>query len=168
MEKVTSRDGTPIAYSRNGAGAPLVLVHGTGGASARWTGITPRLAEGFTVYAIDRRGRGGSGDSDTYMMAHEFDDVAAVVDEAALRTRNLRRLVLYEPPIPLPGVPLYPPGIIERLQELLDTGDREGVVSTFMREVVWTPRPNCSSARWSLSSPSIDDGRSNGVGGFSG
>ena len=33
-----------------------------------------------TVHAMDRRGRGGSGDSATYTLAAEADDVAAVVD----------------------------------------------------------------------------------------
>jgi hypothetical protein len=30
MEKVTSRDGTPVAYYHGGVGSPLILVHGTG------------------------------------------------------------------------------------------------------------------------------------------
>lgn len=158
METVRSTDGTPIAYSRTGTGPPLVLVHGTAASAARWNVVTPALAERFTCYAVDRRGRGGSGDSDTYSMQQEFDDVAAVVDaisepvnllghsfggicslEAAVRTHSLNKLILYEPPILLPGIPLYPPGIIERLQTLLDAGDRKGVVMTFMREVVSMP-----------------------------
>ena len=158
METVRSTDGTPIGYSRTGAGPPLVLVHGTGGSAARWNVVVPALAERFTCYAVDRRGRGGSGDAPIYSMEHEFDDIAAVVDsidepvnllghsfggicslEATVRTHNLRKLILYEPPIPLPGVPLYPPGIIERLQTLMDAGDRKGVVVTFMREVVRMP-----------------------------
>ena len=158
METISSTDKTTIGYSRTGTGPPLVLVHGTGGSAPRWNVIIPALAEHFTVYAIDRRGRGGSGDSESYSIEKEFDDVASVVNsiaepvnllghsfggvcslEAALRTRNLRKLVLYEPPLPLPGVPLYPEGIIDRLQALLDADDREGVVTTFMRDVVRMP-----------------------------
>ncbi len=158
MEKILSKDGTPIAYQRSGAGAPLVLVHGTGGSYLRWRPILPALEKQFTVYAVDRRGRGESGDSPNYAIEREFEDVAAVVDsirdevnllghsfggvcslEAALRTSHLRKLVLYEPPLPIPGVPLYPDGIIDRLQVLLDAGDRPGVVTTFMREVVRMP-----------------------------
>jgi pimeloyl-ACP methyl ester carboxylesterase len=59
--------------------------------------------------------------------------------EAALIAGNVRRLVLYEPPLPLEGVPIYPPGVIDHLQSLLDGGDREGVVATFMAEVVRMP-----------------------------
>jgi len=158
MERVISNDGTPIAYNRSGSGAPLILVHGTSGTSTRWAPILPALGEHFAVYAIDRRGRGESGDGEPYAIEREFEDVAAVADaigepvhllghsfgglcalEAALRTRNLRKLVLYEPPIPLPGVLIYPEGVIDRLQALLDAGDREGVVATFMREVVRMP-----------------------------
>ena len=75
----------------------------------------------FTVYALDRRGRGGSEDAQPYTIEREFDDVAATVNaigepvnvlghsygalcalEAALRTDHIRKLVLYEPPIPSP------------------------------------------------------------------
>ena len=55
-----------------------------------------------------------------------------------MRARNLGKLVLYEPPIRTVGS-LYPAGITERLQALLDAGDREGVVSLFFREVVGAP-----------------------------
>jgi pimeloyl-ACP methyl ester carboxylesterase len=36
-------------------------------------------------------------------------------------------------------MPIYPPGVIDRLQALLDAGDRDGVVSTFMSEVPRVP-----------------------------
>jgi len=153
METVISQDGTPIAYHQSGAGTPLVLVHGTAAAATRWNAILPALAEHFRVYAVNRRGRGASGDSPAYAIEREFEDIAAVVDslgepahllghssggiyalEAALRARHLRKLVLYEPPLPRPGVPINPEGFSERLQALLDAGDREGVLTTFLRE----------------------------------
>jgi pimeloyl-ACP methyl ester carboxylesterase len=158
MEQVASRDGTAIAYRRSGEGPPLVLVHGTSATHTRWAPILPALEKKFTLYAVDRRGRGASGEASSYAIEREFEDIAAVVDslsepanllghsfgaicalEAALLTENIRRLVLYEPPLPLEGVPIYPPGIIDRLQRLLDAGDREGVVATFMSEVVRMP-----------------------------
>jgi pimeloyl-ACP methyl ester carboxylesterase len=158
MDAIVSKDGTPIAYQRTGEGAPLILVHGTGGALARWAPILPALEQHFRVYAVDRRGRGASGDSDIYAIEREFEDVAAVVDsigepvnllghsfggicalEAALRAQHIRKLVLYEPPLPVEGVQIYPEGVIERLQALLATGDREAILSTFMREVVRMP-----------------------------
>src|SRR5215470_6685249 len=118
MQTITSRDGTAIAFVRSGAGPALVLVHGTTADHTRWKPLLPEFEAHFTVYAVDRRGRGGSGDASSYSVEREFEDVAAVVDgigepafllghsygavcslEAALRTKNVRRLVLYEPPI---------------------------------------------------------------------
>jgi pimeloyl-ACP methyl ester carboxylesterase len=152
-EKVTSRDGTPIAYYRSGTGRPLILTPGTGAAKPVAWPVFSELEKQFTVYAVDRRGRGKSGDSPTYAIEREFEDMAAVADAigkpasllghsfaalialgAALLTQNLRRLILYEPWIPGPGVPVYPDGYIDRLEGLLAAGDREGVLTTHYRE----------------------------------
>jgi len=131
-----------------------VLVHGGGADHSRWDAVTPALAAHFTVYACDRRGRGASRDSGgDYTLLRESEDLVAVVTgiggpvdvvahsygamvalEAA-RLVPLRRLVLYEPPI---GAPL-PPKLIDRLDALLDAGDRDGVVSTFLRDAARTP-----------------------------
>ena len=157
MESIASKDGTTIGFARSGSGPPLVLVHGTSADHTRWKPLLPELEAHFTVHAVDRRGRGGSGDTADYSVEREFEDVAAVVDaigersfllghsygaicslEASLRTRHVRKLVLYEPPIRT-TTSLYPPGTTERLQALLDSGDRDGVVSTFFREVVRAP-----------------------------
>jgi pimeloyl-ACP methyl ester carboxylesterase len=151
---VTTEGGTPVAYWRYGKGPPLVLVHGTAADQSRWRPVLPALEDLFTVYAIDRRGRGGSGDSDRYAKEREFEDVAAVVDslgepvhllghsyggllalEVALLTRNVRRLVLYDPGIEVGGAEIYPHEVVERLEALLGEGDRDGVVETTMREV---------------------------------
>jgi pimeloyl-ACP methyl ester carboxylesterase len=159
MEKILSKDGTPIAYQRSGTGAPLVLVHGTLGSSLRWP-VLPALEKKFTVYAIERRGRGESGDAANYAIEREFEDVATLVNsigegvhllghsfgglcviEAALLTPHLRSLIVYEPsPLPVPDVPLYPAGVVQRLQALLDAGEREQVVITMLRELVGMPQ----------------------------
>ncbi|HEX6511267.1 MAG TPA: alpha/beta fold hydrolase, partial [Chloroflexota bacterium] len=78
--KVTSRDGTEIACWRSGDGPPLVLVHGTTADHTRWRTVLEPLAQRFSVYAMDRRGRGSSGDALEYALEAEFEDVAAVVD----------------------------------------------------------------------------------------
>lgn len=156
MEKVTSLDGTQIAFHRRGAGAPLILVHGSGSANPMaWGDVIPVLEEHFTVYALDRRGRGESGDGSHYAMERECEDILAVMNvtgepanllghsfgalcalEAALLTQNIHKLILYEPAMPLPGIVLYPPGAIERLQELLDANDREALLTMLYREIV--------------------------------
>ena len=60
-ERLVSSDGTPIAVWRSGEGPPLVLVHGAAADHTRWRPVLPALEERFTVLAMDRRGRGGSG-----------------------------------------------------------------------------------------------------------
>ena len=158
MSTVISKDGTPIAFLREGSGTPLVLVHGTGGASARWVPLLPLLTPYFSVVAVDRRGRGESGDTLPYSIEREIEDIAAVVDslgepvyllghsfgglcslEAALLTNNIRKLVIYESPIPMSDERIFAPDIFERLDALLAAGDREGVVTLFMVEVNQMP-----------------------------
>lgn len=77
---VVSAGGTEIAYERTGSGPPLVLVHGTSADHVSWDGIRSVLEEDRTVYAIDRRGRGESGDGAEYDLEREFEDVTAVVE----------------------------------------------------------------------------------------
>ncbi len=158
MYRVTSRDGTVLACEKSGQGPPLVLVHGTGGARTRWKPVLPFFEPQFTVYALDRRGRGESGDQQPYAIEREFEDLAALVDsfgepvhllghsygalcslEAARLTRNLASLVLYEPPLPLPGILIQPPGVLDRLEQQLAAGDRGAILTTFMTEVVRMP-----------------------------
>jgi pimeloyl-ACP methyl ester carboxylesterase len=158
LEKAVSADGTAIGYFRSGSGPPLVLVHGTTADHTRWQTVLPLLEPHATVHAMDRRGRGASGDADVYTVEAEFVDVAAVVDavadaaggpadllghsyggvcalETTARTTAVRRLVLYEPPV------LPPPrsAASDRLAELLAAGRRSEVVETFFREVARIP-----------------------------
>jgi pimeloyl-ACP methyl ester carboxylesterase len=77
-----------------------------------------KIRKGLYVARMDRRGRGGSGDSTEYAIEREFEDVATVVNaldapillfghsfgavcalEAAMRTDKLAGLVLYEAPV---------------------------------------------------------------------
>jgi pimeloyl-ACP methyl ester carboxylesterase len=151
VEHVTSSDGTRIVYERTGSGRPLVLVHGTSVEHFTFRFVQPLLSDRFTLYSVDRRGRGESGDSATgYAIDQEFADIASLVDSfeepadlfghsygatvalgAAARARNLRRLVLYEP---APGIPLEHPELLARLDELLAEGQREQLLSVFLAE----------------------------------
>jgi pimeloyl-ACP methyl ester carboxylesterase len=163
MTRVVSRDGTQIAYRTSGEGPPFVLVHGTTADHERWRPLLPYLEPHATVHAMDRRGRGASGDAPDYDVAREFEDVAAVVDAvaeasgsavdvlghsfgglcafgSAALTSNIRTLVLYEGwPSPNPDLLALPLGVEERLDALLAEGNREAVLETFFREVVKMP-----------------------------
>ena len=158
MLTTTSLDSTPIAFWRSGQGPPLLLVHGaTADHTTTWRFVLDTFAQRFTVYAMDRRGRGGSGDAAAYDLLREAEDVAAVIDaiggrvhvlghsfgalcalEAARLTPNLGRLILYEG-VPLRGAELYPAGLTDRLDALANAGDWEGVLVALYREVVEMP-----------------------------
>jgi pimeloyl-ACP methyl ester carboxylesterase len=157
MTRVTSRDGTAIAWWTSGRGPPLVLVHGGIGDHTRWGPLLPYLEPHVTVHAVDRRGRGGSGDASRYELMRESEDVAAVVDAvaeasgspvdvyghshggfcalgAAGLTTRIRRLALYEGwPVPEPQVYALPANVEARMEALLARGDRDAVVATAIR-----------------------------------
>ena len=157
MERVISKDGTTISYDRCGSGRPLVLVHGISATSARWRAVVSGFAEHFTVYAVNRRGRGKSGDNNQYSIENEYEDILAVIDsigrpvnllghsyggtialEAALLTANVCRLVLYEPSMLICRSVADAPAHIRRLETLLEEGDRDGLVSLFLNRFVRT------------------------------
>jgi pimeloyl-ACP methyl ester carboxylesterase len=175
--RATSADGTQIAYWSSGSGPPLVVVHGAIADHTRWRPILPFLEPHSTVHAMDRRGRGGSGDHLDYALAREFEDVAAVVDSiaettgsavdvyghsygglcafgAATLTTNIRRLVLYE------GWPAVDPAryalardVEERLEALLAEGNPEAVVETTLRDIVHAPEHEITALRGQPSWP---------------
>ena len=166
----TSKDGTVIHYQKNGDGPPLLLVHGTVADHRRWATISPQFEQHFTVYTMDRRGRGESMDAPhpgDYHILREAEDVAVVLAsigepafvlghsyggicalEGALLTDKVRRLILYEPPIPT-GLPLYPPNVPNRIQASLDRGDMEAALAIFLREVVGMPEHELEAFRQS-------------------
>lgn len=84
MNTLRSKDRTPIAFDEQGDGPALILVDGA--LSTRSSGSTPELAkllaERFTVYSYDRRGRGDSGETKPYAVEREIEDIDALIDEA--------------------------------------------------------------------------------------
>jgi pimeloyl-ACP methyl ester carboxylesterase len=147
VQHVDSADGTPIAYRTSGDGEPILFVHGVGTNGADWTFVEPTLRDRFTVVAMDRRGRGDSGDGPEYAIEREAEDVLAVLDAvdaellvghsygglcsilAAQRTDRLRRLVLYEPPIAVRGER------VAGLDGLVAEGRLEEALEAFLRSV---------------------------------
>lgn len=76
----TSADGTTIGYRQIGHGPGLVLLHGGVNAAQHMMRLGGLLADAFTVYLPDRRGRGLSGPyGSAYSIRREDDDLAAVV-----------------------------------------------------------------------------------------
>lgn len=98
---VRSRDGADIAVfevlpevvAAAGGGdvarrPPLLLVHGATADHTTWRAVGPRLALSRRVFALDRRGRGASGDGPTYAIEREYEDLAAVAEAIARPTRR--------------------------------------------------------------------------------
>src|SRR5215213_6384420 len=77
-----SRDGTSIAYDRQGAGPPVILVGGGLDDGAENAPLATELADRFTVYNYARRGRGESGDTPPYSLEREFEDLDALIARA--------------------------------------------------------------------------------------
>jgi pimeloyl-ACP methyl ester carboxylesterase len=118
LEKITTPAGITYSYTRGGTGQPLVLVHGgLSDHDSNWELVIDDFRKHFTVYAVARRGRGETSKTTGHGIRDEATDVAALVDsigrpvnllghsygaitsaEAALLTKNLKHLVLYEPP----------------------------------------------------------------------
>ena len=71
MNSVTSKDGTTIAFDRLGDGPPVILVCGGSVDRSSNAPLAALLAQHFTVFNYDRRGRGESGDTPPYAVARE-------------------------------------------------------------------------------------------------
>jgi pimeloyl-ACP methyl ester carboxylesterase len=160
LTEVASPDGTQIAVFVSGRGRPLVVVHGTTSDHTTWRLVVPLLEPHVAVHAVDRRGRGRSGDGPDYSLAREYADLAAVVDAAAaatgapvdllghsyggnvafgaaLLTTNIRSIVLYEGwPVPNIAHRTTSPEVMERLESLLARGRAELMLEAFYRDIV--------------------------------
>ncbi len=124
VHRVMSADSTIIGYRQLGSGPGLILVHGGMMGSQNFMKLGRALADTFTVYIPDRRGRGLSGSHGNYSLEREAEDMSAVVGQTgatnifglssgaivtlqtALHELAIKNLVLYEPPIPVGGYAL--------------------------------------------------------------
>ena len=159
MENVISADGTSIAYDRLGDGPAVVLV--CGGSVDRMSNapLAALLAQNYTVYNYDRRGRGDSGDAEVYEVEREFEDLdaifavaggsahlygtssgAALALLATAAGRPVNRLALWEPPYILEGTRERPPADTASIyREFVAAGRRDKAAEYFMAEVVGLP-----------------------------
>ncbi len=161
VNKVLSRDGTPIAFDRLGAGPAIILVDGAlcSRAFGPMPKLAPLLARHFTVFMYDRRGRGDSGDTMPYAREREVEDIAALIKEAggsacmlglssgaalaleaAASGLNIAKLAVYEPPFMInDGGRHVAAGHEAQLKRLITAGRRGDAVKYFMREMVGVP-----------------------------
>lgn len=153
---VRSADGVTIGLLTAGSGTPLLLVHGGVGQIERWGPIWPALTHRWRVTAMDRRGRGSSGDAQEYSLEAEFGDVAAVASALAEEAGRpvdvfahsygatctlgavgrapsaFRRLVLYEPP----GPEAVSADWVDRMSAIVAEGKAGRAMVSFLMEII--------------------------------
>jgi pimeloyl-ACP methyl ester carboxylesterase len=152
---VVSADGTRIGFITDGEGPALLMVHGGMCSSARWARLWPLLVGRFQLTAMDRRGRGSSGDAGGYSLDAEYADVVAVVEHlslgqgrpidifghsygavcalgAAALGAPLRRLALYEPP----GRQTVPADWLGHVRSMIAQGQFGRAMASFLVDVI--------------------------------
>lgn len=78
--KVTSKDGTTIAYEITGHGEVVILVLGALNSGKSGSRLARLLSSHFTVISYDRRGRGKSTDTEPYSPQRELEDIESLID----------------------------------------------------------------------------------------
>jgi hypothetical protein len=175
VSRVTSKDGTSIAYEREGNGPAVILVGGGAVDRSENAPLVPELAERHTVYNYDRRGRGESGDTLPYAVQREMEDIAALIAEAggsahlygvssggalvleaAATGIAIDRVAVYEVPYNVADDwPQRWRAYVEELGALLAAGRRGDAFALFMR-VADSPEEVIASARSSPVWPSLE------------
>jgi len=121
--------------------------------------LAQSLADRFTFVSYDRRGRGESGDTPTYAVAREIEDIAALIGvvggkaalyggssgavlaiEAAAAGLPITKLALYEPPFVVePGWPELPADYVETLDRFIPQGKPGAAAEYFMQTIGQPP-----------------------------
>lgn len=153
---VPSADGTRIAFSATGAGPAVILVDG----ALCWRGMGPGdalarcLAERFTVFQYDRRGRGRSGDTAPYAVQREIEDLGAVLKaaggtamlwgtssgavlalDAAAQLPGVKKVAVYEAPLIVDASRQAMENDWLAIRNALAKDDRSEAVRQFLRSV---------------------------------
>jgi pimeloyl-ACP methyl ester carboxylesterase len=166
MNRLTSSDGTTIAFERSGDGPPVILVCGGSTDRTANASLAELLAEHFTVFNYDRRGRGDSGDTAPYTVEREVEDIDAVIAaaggsaslygtssgaalaiEAAASGLAITKLALWEPSYIVEGRTRPPADTARIYTELVAAGRRGDAVEYFMDKVVGLPPEFVAEAR---------------------
>ncbi|MCQ6564083.1 alpha/beta fold hydrolase [Paenibacillus mendelii] len=164
---VTSKDGTTIGYRQLGHGPGLVLLHGTMESAQSHLQLAEALADTFTVYLPDRRGRGLSGPySEDYSIKQDVEDLdvlltgtgayfvfgvsvgAIVCLQAALSLPAIHKVAIFEPPLIINGS--VSTDFLTRYDEEIAQGDVASALVTGMLGSQMGPPIFNSIPRWLL------------------
>ena len=155
MRTVTSRSGAEVSCAQGGRGPALLLVHGwLSDHDTDWTAVRDALKGRFTLYRMARRGRGATRATYGHSVEDEADDVAAIIGaiggpvnvlghsygahcalagSARVSERRTPRALRASKPSAVP------PEALERLEDLAAHGNWDGLVATFMRDLLLLP-----------------------------
>jgi pimeloyl-ACP methyl ester carboxylesterase len=154
--KITSQDGSLIAYDRIGRGPPVIVI--VGALCSRTLGpgvkLAPILAQQFSVFTYDRRGRGSSSENGPYAVEREIEDLASLIEEAGgpsyvfghssgavlaldavARGLPIEKVALYEAPLVLDrSRPSLEPAWTQ-IDAAIAEGRRDDALKLFLRSV---------------------------------
>ena len=169
MDKLRSKDGTPIACEHEGQGPALVLVDGAlcSRAFGPMKAVSAALQSRFTVFRYDRRGRGESGNTLPYSVEREIEDLGAVIAttggpayvcgissgaalalETAACGAPVRKLALYEAPFIVDNSePPLPEDFLARLEQAIAANRPGDAVRLFLTRV-GVPSMAVAVMRW--------------------
>jgi pimeloyl-ACP methyl ester carboxylesterase len=159
VKTATSADGTQLAYDQFGTGSPLIMITGAFNDRTTTDPLSRALAERYSVFNYDRRGRGDSGDTQPYAVQREIEDLAALIDKAggaaavfgyssganlaikaAAGGLPITKLALYEPPFnPDDTYPTLPNDLYDQLTALVSAGRRGEAVELYQTVAVGIP-----------------------------
>lgn len=164
---VTSEDGTTIGYRQLGQGPGVVLLHGSMSSAHNHTQLAEALADAFTVYVPDRRGRGLSGPySNDYSIQKDVEDLDALLTEtsshnvfgvssggiiglqAALTLPAVHKAAVYEPPLFMDNS--VPTAVLTRFDKEMAQGRSAAALVTGMKGAQMGPPVFNIMPRWLL------------------
>jgi pimeloyl-ACP methyl ester carboxylesterase len=160
MQRV-SLNGVDLEYDVQGAGEPLLLIHGSILADAFFPLLTePRIANHYRVISYHRRGFAGSSRASVpFTIAQQATDGRALLQHLGIPRAHvaghsygaaiaiqwafdaptaIQSLALLEPPLvaSIPSGPTFWEGVASVRQQLYDPGDKVGAIDAFLTAVV--------------------------------
>ncbi len=147
---VTSKDGTTISYRQLGHGPGVVLLHGMMESAQSHMQLAEALADTFTVYLPDRRGRGLSGPyGKDYSIQKAVEDMDALLTktgahyvfgissgalislQAALTLPAIHKAAIFDPPLIINGS--VPTAFMTRYDQEMAQGEVASALVTAMK-----------------------------------
>lgn len=163
---VTSKDGTTIGYHQLGHGPGVVLLHGSASSAHNHMQLAEALADVFTLYVPDRRGRGLSGPySEDYSIQQDVEDMEALLTktgahnvfgvstggiislQAALTLSAIHKAAIYEPPLFI-NDSTTPAAVLTRFDQEMAQGKVAAALFTAMKGAQMGPPIFNLMPRW--------------------